>query len=320
MASAAIASAVGLTVYTALIPALAWASFEPWLMRTCKPVFGSRIVNGGGMRWQCATKLWTQLVVLPSLFLLSLSTFAFSMQAWSDACALALFPSDGTRFYDWAFGYIFTAYMIEGAPRARPVGRATRAWADEASRRGRLRAPRHPPDPLSRTLERAQPHRSRRPRPRRHVSRSPTPVAALRPPCDRSGRAWVADVIVATKLDALMTWHHVGCLLGYYIAFSAIPSGYPYFFAGCIAFEVGSAAFNVYCLYPSRPMAAFFSTAMTVSNAVAFYLAAGVWVHHPTHFGAKAFGLALSTLFVLLRQKECINEIRAQASSAGKAD
>eukprot|EP00324_Dicrateria_rotunda_P003867 CAMPEP_0206172068 /NCGR_PEP_ID=MMETSP1474-20131121/44527_1 /ASSEMBLY_ACC=CAM_ASM_001110 /TAXON_ID=97495 /ORGANISM="Imantonia sp., Strain RCC918" /LENGTH=103 /DNA_ID=CAMNT_0053579991 /DNA_START=81 /DNA_END=388 /DNA_ORIENTATION=- len=103
------------------------------------------------------------------------------MQAWSDACALALFPSDGTRFYDWAFGYIFTAYMIE-------------------------------------------------------------------------------DVIVATKLDALMIWHHVGCLLGYYIAFSAIPSGYPYFFAGCIAFEVGSAAFNVYCLYPSRPMAAFFST------------------------------------------------------------
>jgi len=62
---------------------------------------------------QCCTKLWTQLVVMPLLFYLSWAQRDFSMVVWSQEAGRALFTTDGTRWYDWAFGYVFGAYLME---------------------------------------------------------------------------------------------------------------------------------------------------------------------------------------------------------------
>ena len=52
------------------------------------------------VRRQCCTKLWTQLVVMPTLFYLSWAQWDFSMVTWSDAAGKALFTTDGTRCAD----------------------------------------------------------------------------------------------------------------------------------------------------------------------------------------------------------------------------
>uniref|UniRef100_A0A7S3ADF6 TLC domain-containing protein n=1 Tax=Haptolina ericina TaxID=156174 RepID=A0A7S3ADF6_9EUKA len=182
-------------------------------------------------RRQCWTKLWTQLLVMPGIFLLSLAQHNFSMQQWSDEAATVLFSTDGTRWYDWAFGYVFGAYLLED--------------------------------------------------------------------------------MLNDSLDVLMVWHHVGCCLGHFVAFVLLPAGFPFYFGGAVSLEFGSALYNLYCLYPeAKGMAWAFVLSMSLSNlAAAIFCSVWLWQDFP--IAAKLFAGIVTSIFIVIRQKECMSEIKS---------
>ena len=104
---------VGVPVGTAFAVGLVWIVCNNFVRRTAKPRWGSELDDFGMPIWRCATGMWTQCLVLPSLFLLSLMQWGFCMEAWHQAAGEHLFTPDGQRYYDWAFVYIFAGYMLE---------------------------------------------------------------------------------------------------------------------------------------------------------------------------------------------------------------
>ena len=96
----------------AFIVGLLWFVFDWRVRKHASKVFGSVLDDDGMPRWRCASGVATQLVVLPTLFGLSLRSSGYSLSAWSETAGSAYFTEEGLRFYDWAFCYVFAAYML----------------------------------------------------------------------------------------------------------------------------------------------------------------------------------------------------------------
>ena len=72
----------------------------------------------------------------------------------------------------------------------------------------------------------------------------------------------------------VMALHHVVCLLGHVTGVILDPLGMPDYFAGVVALEMGSAACNLYWLYPqSRLASLIYLLGMPLSNLLALYSA-----------------------------------------------
>ena len=89
-----------------------WFFFDWRVRKHASKTFGSVLDEDGMPRWRCASGVATQLLVLPALFGLSLASSGYSLSAWSETAGSAYFTEDGLRFYDWAFCYVFAAYML----------------------------------------------------------------------------------------------------------------------------------------------------------------------------------------------------------------
>ncbi|EOD10254.1 hypothetical protein EMIHUDRAFT_446964 [Emiliania huxleyi CCMP1516] len=182
--------------------------------------------------------MWTQIMVLPAIFLLSLACANYSISGWVDTASSTWFTANGQRFWDWCFFYVFGGYMVE-------------------------------------------------------------------------------DLIVF-RLGPMLLLHHIGCLAGLMFAFVVCPAGWPYFSAGAVAFEFGSALLNLYCLYPhSRYVLWAYASSMTCSNAAAGLCCAAMVLSQPSAaIGAKAFSATLTGTFILLRQKTCNDYVRKHRRAA----
>ena len=96
----------------AFIVGILWLASDALLRKRMKKVFGCTLDDDGVPRYRNATGFSTQLVFLPCLFLLSFASNGFSFNQWSRTAGEELFTEDGSRFYDWAFCYVFAAYML----------------------------------------------------------------------------------------------------------------------------------------------------------------------------------------------------------------
>lgn len=98
----------------AWVVGIAWLLCSAWVRKQCKRREKWQAVDDFGLPlWRCATGMWTQLLVLPSLFALSLAWANFSVDGWADTAGAAWFTENGKRFWDWCFCYVFAGYMIE---------------------------------------------------------------------------------------------------------------------------------------------------------------------------------------------------------------
>ena len=104
---------VSLPLGTAFAVAITWILVGAFVRRRSKSIFGDGLDNWGMPRFCAASKMWTQLLVLPSLLLLALRQYHFRLEEWQLAAGSAFFTVDGQRYWDWAFMYIFACFMLE---------------------------------------------------------------------------------------------------------------------------------------------------------------------------------------------------------------
>mmetsp|Transcript_43232 Transcript_43232/g.140210 ORF Transcript_43232/g.140210 Transcript_43232/m.140210 type:complete len:243 (-) Transcript_43232:127-855(-) len=137
-------------------------------------------------------------------------------------------------------------------------------------------------------------------------------------------RAFVAVFPAFLLLDwqicdvrVLLAAHHVVCLAGHACAV-LLSAGFPWYFLGVCALELGSASCNLFCLYPSSTMLfALYEVAMSASNLAAL-VCTWRWVAALDGINAsvsrrrlcQAFGALLSLLLVAARQWEAIKAHR----------
>jgi len=131
--------------------------------------------------------------------------------------------------------------------------------------------------------------------------------------------AMLAKDYVLISMSPLIHLHHFGCYVGHTFVIFAIPRGFPVYFAGVVALEFGTGFYNIYLLAktaegrdkpPLRPYAIIYLVMMTLSNAMAF-ICGCLGVMLIESFGGKLFYLLVTAIFVLLRQKEAIEEMLA---------
>jgi hypothetical protein len=221
----------------AFLIGILWLASDSLLRKGLSARFGSTLDEDGVPRYRCASGFSTQLVFLPCLFLLSFASNNFSLDTWSQRAGAAHFTEEGTRFFDWAFCYVFAGYML-------------------------------------------------------------------------------SDVVLLKKLSFLLKLHHVGCLLGLALGFAGLPAGFPLFAAGVLSLELGSAAMNLWCLYPHR--SAFFrvyAVVMTLSNTFSAVCCA-MWIGHAEYLATQLGGVGLSCLFILIRQKTVFDAMAKRAAEA----
>ena len=93
------------------------ACFAYWLgsynivKRWCCLKFGATVDFTGTPKWSNCTKLWSQLVVFPTLFFLSFRSNDSDLRAWSQTAGLSL--ASEHRLYDVALASVFAGYMLE---------------------------------------------------------------------------------------------------------------------------------------------------------------------------------------------------------------
>jgi len=226
----------------AFVVGILWLTVDVVLRWRLPKSFGTKEDEDGVPRYRCVSGFATQLVFLPCLFLLSLASSGFSISAWSQRAGAAYFTEDGSRFYDWAFCYVFAAYML-------------------------------------------------------------------------------TDVVVLKHLSILLKLHHIGCVLGLAIGFAGLPSGFPLFAAGVFALELGSAALNVYCLYPHRHDCLYaYVVVMTISNCVGA-LCCALWIGYAgdPSLTTQAAVVGLMTVFIVIRQKTAIEMMAKHGAHAARA-
>lgn len=99
---------VALPLGAAWLVGVAWLLCSAWVRKQCRRREAWLAVDDFGVPlWRCATGMWTQLLVLPTLFALSLACANFSLNGWVDAAGAAWFTVNGQRFWDWCFCYVF---------------------------------------------------------------------------------------------------------------------------------------------------------------------------------------------------------------------
>eukprot|EP00316_Scyphosphaera_apsteinii_P008981 CAMPEP_0119319970 /NCGR_PEP_ID=MMETSP1333-20130426/51016_1 /TAXON_ID=418940 /ORGANISM="Scyphosphaera apsteinii, Strain RCC1455" /LENGTH=243 /DNA_ID=CAMNT_0007326545 /DNA_START=156 /DNA_END=887 /DNA_ORIENTATION=- len=80
----------------------------------------------------------------------------------------------------------------------------------------------------------------------------------------------VMDAYLVPDMGALMLLHHAVCLLGHIYGTFMCTRAFPFYFAGCIALELGSAACNIWTMYPQTPgLFSAYAIVMTLSNVLA---------------------------------------------------
>ena len=103
----------------------------------------------------------------------------------------------------------------------------------------------------------------------------------------------------------LMVAHHAVCALGHVYAAFVTPLGLPYYFAGVVAFELGSATCNIVCLWGAASPV--YAVGMSLSNTAALVCSTGWAKAIGPRPRSKAFGLMLSALLAMMRQREVLN-------------
>lgn len=117
------------------------------------------------------------------------------------------------------------------------------------------------------------------------------------------------------KLDALITAHHLFCLLGHVIVCGFMPPpAFAVYFNGVVALELGSGCMNVFLLRPTSWRVALYAIGMTASNAAAAALALE-WVRLEIPIAPKVLNIAITVVMVVLRQKSCVKWIRGGPAS-----
>merc|ERR1719277_1327210 len=81
---------------------------------------------------------------------------------------------------------------------------------------------------------------------------------------------WV-DIFQGILLSNLLKLHHAVCVVCHAYACLSALAGFPYYFAGVVALEMGSAATSLHALWPKRFRGLLLNGTMTVSNALATY-------------------------------------------------
>jgi hypothetical protein len=142
---------VALPLGAAWLVGVAWLLCSAWVRKQCRRREAWLAVDDFGVPlWRCATGMWTQLLVLPTLFALSLACANFSLTGWVDAAGAAWFTVNGQRFWDWCFCYVFA-----GGCRRFPSGRILISRA-VCFRVASSLAPHPPPCPSSLTARPAR--------------------------------------------------------------------------------------------------------------------------------------------------------------------
>jgi hypothetical protein len=122
---------VALPLGAAWLVGVAWVLCSAWVRKQCRRREAWLAVDDFGVPlWRCATGMWTQLIVLPSLFALSLACANFSLNGWVDAAGAAWFTVNGQRFWDWCFCYVFAGdcpFLLRSPPSDRGRG-SLAAW------------------------------------------------------------------------------------------------------------------------------------------------------------------------------------------------
>ena len=222
---------VVIPIGTAYVLLLAWGCTGVLVQRLSKRWAGQKLDSYGAPLWIDCAKLWTQLFVLPLVYWCALRSHAFDMERWRATAERSLFTETGERHFDWAFCYIFVAYML-------------------------------------------------------------------------------VDFRLF-ELDAVMRAHHVACIVGVLFGFVIFPSGFPYFSSGILALEVGSAALNIFCIFPTHPVArSLYFVLMSASNLVAMCLC-WTWMTQEVSASGKAASLILTAGFLAMRQKEVARNWRS---------
>ena len=130
---------------------------------------------------------------------------------------------------------------------------------------------------------------------------------------------YMIEDLVLHRCAPIMLAHHVACLLGLAFAFVGVPAGFPWFLAGAVSLELGSAALNLHCLSPTDRRALFvYTVAMTLSNAVAA-LSLARWVGLTAHWGSATVGVTISAAFLYFRQKDVFEAVGSQLRAKPKA-
>ena len=117
----------------------------------------------------------------------------------------------------------------------------------------------------------------------------------------------LTDIVLFKDLNPLLKLHHVGCLLGLVLGLAGVPSGFPFFAAGVLSLEIGSASMNLFCLYPHRrDCLRTYAVIMTASNLLGAYCFLG-WAACAEMLPTRTLGGLLSTAFLLIRQKSLMD-------------
>jgi hypothetical protein len=108
---------VAIPLGSAFAVLLVWRCVDSFVRRGAKQKLPSEPDEWGMPLWSTGSRIWTQLLVLPGCLLLALVRHHFRLAEWQEAAGRALFTVDGARYWDWAFMYIFSAYMLEDMVR-----------------------------------------------------------------------------------------------------------------------------------------------------------------------------------------------------------
>jgi len=105
---------VALPLGAAWVVGVMWLLCSAWVRKQCKRREAWLTVDDFGVPlWRCATGMWTQLLVLPTLFALSLACANYSLDGWVDTAGAAWFTVNGQRFWDWCFCYVFAGHFAQ---------------------------------------------------------------------------------------------------------------------------------------------------------------------------------------------------------------
>jgi len=116
--------------------------------------------------------------------------------------------------------------------------------------------------------------------------------------------SWLMLDFVLVEVRPLMLIHHVVCLVGHGIATLGVPVGFPFYFAACVALELGSACCNLLCIWPrSRLALEVYMVGMTLSNAAALVLMA-YWVRAVRPNSVRAIGIGITVALAFVRERE----------------
>ena len=114
---------------------------------------------------------------------------------------------------------------------------------------------------------------------------------------------WLLLDFMLVHVRPLMLAHHAVCLMGHLVAYR-LSAGFPFYFAGNVVLEMGSACCNVLCIWPHAPLSlGLYMVGMTLSNVGATVCAA-CWAWSVRPIPAKAFALVITVALAIVRQRE----------------